>query len=147
MASLHPGKSLGYQVRISHRAFDRVLASRLAKYGLKAGYWYYLRVLWLEEGLTQKELGDAINVKENTTVAMILGMETDGLVIRKRDEKDRRKMCIYLTPKARELKDKLLPMVMKINDVATEGVSKQDLETCLSVLNHVNENLKKIKPM
>ena len=141
MVSLPPEKSLGYQIRITHRAFDRLLAARLSEFGLKAGYWYYLRVLWLEEGVTQKELGDAINVKENTTVAMILGMEADGLVRRKRHETDGRKMCIYLTDKARKLEKILLPIAIDINAAATKGISKRDLDKCLSVLNQVHENL------
>ena len=144
MASLPPKASLGYQVRIAHRAFDRLLAARLAPFGLKAGYWYYLRVLWLREGLTQKELGDAINVKENTTVAMILGMEKDGLLTRKRDEIDRRKMCVYLTPKGRDLEKKLMHLAPEINEAATKGISKRELEKCLMVLHHVSENLQTI---
>jgi len=144
LISIPPETSLGYQVRITHRAFDRLLSARLATCGLKSGYWYYLRVLWLQEGLTQKELGDAINVKENTTVAMILGMEKDGLVTRERDEMDRRKMCIYLTPKARKLEKELLPIALDINQTATKGISKRDLDKCLAVLRKVNENLQNV---
>ena len=141
MTSFPPKKSLGYHVRVTHRAFDRLLTARLSPYGLKAGYWYYLRVLWIREGMTQKELGDAINVKENTTVAMILGMEADGLVTRTRHETDRRKMCVYLTDKGRALEKTLLPVALEINEVALKGVSNRDLEKCLSVLSQVHNNL------
>ena len=138
----HPPKdSPGYQVRITHRAFDRMLAGRLAKFGLKSGYWYYLRVLWINEGLTQKELSDAINVKETTTVTMLKGMERDALVVRKRDDHDRRKICIFLTQKARKLEAALLPIGLEINDIALQSISSKDVKTCLKVLKQMRENL------
>ena len=143
MVSLPPEKSLGYQIRILHRAIDRLLTARLAEHGLKAGYWYYLRVLWLEEGLTQKKLGDLINVKENTTVAMILGMEKDGLIVRKRDAQDCRKMCIQLTKKGRDLEEKLLPVAVEINEILGNGIPARDIDKCLSVLGHMHKNLLK----
>jgi len=146
LSSLLPEQSLGYQVRIAHRALDRLPAGKLARYGLKSGYWYYLRVLGMEEGLTQKELGDRINVKENTTVAMILGMEKDGLVRREKHKTDGRKMCIYLTKKARALEKKLLPVVFEINDAATRNISKRDIDKCLAVLSRVQENLLNERP-
>lgn len=138
---LDPGKSIGYQVRLAHRALDRLLSARLAQHGLKTGYWYYLRVLWSEEGLTQKQLSDLINVKENTTVAMILGMEKDGLVSRVRHATDRRKINVFLTEKGRGLQDELLPLANEINQLAKQGIPPKDLKTCLKVLDLVQKNL------
>ncbi len=138
---LDPDKSVGYQVRLTHRALDRLLSTKLADRGLKTGYWYYLRVLWTEEGMTQKQLSDLINVRENTTVAMILGMEKDGLVKRERHPTDRRKMCVNLTKKGRNLRDELLPLANEINRMAGQGISAADLKTCLRVLGQVQKNL------
>lgn len=134
-------KSLGHQVRIVHRAFDRLLAARMAPFGIKSGYWYYLRVLWVQEGLTQRELGDAINVKENTTVAMIMAMEKDGLVTRKKHDTDRRKMCVFLTDKAKKLKATMHKIPAEVNEVVTEGISDRDIAKCLSVLDRVSKNI------
>lgn len=53
---LDPEQSLGYQVRRCHRRFDRLLSAYLARHDLKTGFWYYLRVLWLKDGVTQKYL-------------------------------------------------------------------------------------------
>jgi DNA-binding MarR family transcriptional regulator len=138
---LDPGKSIGYQVRLAHRALDRLLSARLAEHGLKTGYWYYLRVLWSEEGVTQKHLSDRINVKENTTVAMILGMEKDGLVVRERHATDRRKMNVFLTEKGRDLQRRLLPVANEINQMARQEIPAEDLKICLRVLDQVQKNL------
>lgn len=138
---LDPESSAGFQVRRCHRRFDRLLHAYLAKHGLKAGYWYYLRTLWIEDGLSQKMLSERTNVAENTTVAMINAMVKDGLVERKRDAQDRRKARIVLTDYGKSLEAELMHYAIEINGIAATGVSEEELATCLSVLRCVSDNL------
>ena len=141
MPLVPPEDSLGYQIRLTYRAFDRAIASRMPDLGLKAGYWHYLRNLWLQDGITQKELGDAINVKPSTVVAMMASMESAGLITRKKHATDARKTCIYLTAKGRKLEEKLLPIAAELNELATVGIPKRDIDKCLSVLKKLNKRL------
>jgi MarR family transcriptional regulator, organic hydroperoxide resistance regulator len=139
--NLDPESSLGYQVRRCHRRFDRLLASHLAPRGLKSGYWYYLRVLWLKDGVTQEQLSRSTNVTQNTTVTMIAGMIKTGLVRRERDTHDRRKMRVYLTERGRRLEAELISFATAINKIASKGIKGKELDTCLQVLKRMSENL------
>ena len=69
---LTPDQSAGYQVRRCHRRLDRLLHYYLGKHDLKSGYWYYLRVLWMNDEVSQKCLSDMANVAENTTAVLTL---------------------------------------------------------------------------
>lgn len=138
---LLPKKSMGHQVRIAHRDFERLLNAFLSPHGLKAGYWYYMRALWQQDNISQRELSNCVNVMEATSVTMLLGMENAGLIERKRDIKDKRKRNILLTSKGRQLETTLMPIAISINTIATSGISKQDIETCLSVLTKLNQNM------
>ena len=42
----------------------------------------------------------------------------------------RKKMIITLTPQARELEAKLIPMVVEINEQALKGITKKDADMC-----------------
>jgi DNA-binding MarR family transcriptional regulator len=138
---LDPQKSFGYQVRRCHRSFDRLLAYHLAQRGLKTGFWYYLRVLWIRDGVTQKHLSDMTNVAENTTVSMIDGMVNSGLVTRERNPDDRREMRVSLTTKGRRLQSGLIGHAIGINRIATQGIDPDELNVCLSVLSRMSVNL------
>ncbi len=138
---LDPEHSLGYQVRRCHRRFDRLLNAQLSRYRLKSGFWYYLRVLWLGDGVTQKYLSDSTNVTENTTVSMINAMVKDGLVERSQDREDRRKMRITLTARGRALEDELIKYAIDINCIAAHGIDPREIEICSSVLRRMSENL------
>ena len=138
---LPPERSLGNQVRRCHRMFDRLLSAYLSRHNLNSGFWYYLRALGIEEGLTQKRLSDITNVTETTTVTMIELMIKSGLVARSRDPSDRRKLRVSLTRRGRDLHDKLLPYAFEINAIASAGIDRTELDTCLSVLMRMSANL------
>ena len=55
-AEFPPRLSSGYLVRDAHRAFQRLLERRIAVYGVTRGQWYFLRVLWITDGVSQREL-------------------------------------------------------------------------------------------
>ncbi|MET0271444.1 MAG: MarR family winged helix-turn-helix transcriptional regulator [Phenylobacterium sp.] len=138
---LRPDESLGFQVRKCHRAFDRVLNAYLAREGLTSGFWYFLRALWQENGATQKRLSQLNNVTEPTTVTTLNAMTRIGLVQRVRNADDRRKLNVFLTPRAEGLKAELMPYAYRINEVAAAGIPPEDLAVALSVLKKMSANL------
>ena len=58
------GGSLGYLVRDANRAFQRLLERRISPHGVTRGQWYFLRVLWEEDGLSQRELSARVGMME-----------------------------------------------------------------------------------
>ncbi|WP_293902244.1 MarR family transcriptional regulator [Phenylobacterium sp.] len=138
---LPPGDSFGFQVRRCHRAFDRLLNVYLARKGLTSGFWYFLRALWQENGATQKRLSQLNNVTEPTTVTTLNAMTRIGLVRRERNVADRRKLNVFLTPKAEGLKALLMPDAHEINAIACAGVDPADLAVGLRVLKQMSANL------
>lgn len=141
MSRLPVEKSLGYQVRMTHRAFHRILGERLKGENITAGHWYYLRALWQQDGVTQKQLSDATNVRETTTVSLIAEMVAAGLVTKRRDKDDRRKWIIFLTKKGRDLEKVLMPGAIEINNIAMSNIPEHEIETFFSVLQRMRENL------
>jgi len=141
LSHVSPETSAGYQVRRCHRRFDRLLSAHLSKRGVKTGFWYYLRILWIEDGVSQKYLSDMTNVAENTTASLISAMVADGLVMRERDGQDRRRLCIRLTDRGRALEGELLHFAAEINATACAGIEQSEIDQCLSVLRRMSENL------
>lgn len=138
---LEPLQSMGYLCRVNFRLFSRLLEARIAAHGVSSGQWRSLRVLWEEDGLTQRELSLRVGNSEATTVAILRTLERNRFILRKQDLQDRRKTRIHLTPKARRLRAKLLPFVNEVNDLACHGVPPEDLEVARRVLVQMYQNL------
>ncbi len=61
---------------------------------------------------------------EPTTVIALRSMEKAGLIRRVRSKDDRRKTHVWLTPKAKRMRDGLLTLARAINAQADEGIAR-----------------------
>src|SRR5689334_10448351 len=136
-----PIESAGYLVRDAHRAFQKLLEKRIARYGVTRGQWYFLRVLWIEDGLSQRELSGRVGMMEPTTVIALRGMEKAGLIERSRSREDKRKAHVWLTPKAKRLRAKLLPVARGIVEDAEKGIPEADIRVFRRVIARLRKNL------
>jgi DNA-binding MarR family transcriptional regulator len=133
--------SIGYQVRMTYRYFTQDLQIHLAPPDIPIGMWYFLRALWREDGLTQRELGEQVGSMAPSTVEQLKNMDSRGLIERRRSDEDRRKIHVFLTPEGHALKAKLLPYAAQVNAVALEGLSEGEIGFLRLVLRRIQENL------
>lgn len=139
------GESSGFLVRDANRAFQRLLEKRIAAHGIARGQWYFLRVLWSEDGLSQRELSARVGTMEPTTVIALRGMEKSGLIRRVRSTHDKRRAHVWLTPKAQRMRSELLAVARGITDQAEDGISRDDLALFRRVIARMTANLDRIK--
>jgi DNA-binding MarR family transcriptional regulator len=140
-----PQSSSGYLVRDAHRAFQRLLERRIGPFGVTRGQWYFLRVLWTSDGLSQRELSARVGMMEPTTVIALRSMERARLIRRVRSGDDRRKVRVLLTAKARRLRNELLGVARTITHEAEEGISARDLASFRRVIARMTANLDHIE--
>lgn len=140
-----PHLSSGYLVRDAHRAFQRLLERRIAAYGVTRGQWYFLRVLWNADGLSQRELSARVGMMEPTTAVALRSMERARLIRRRRGNDDRRKVRVFLTKRAKRLRDALLTVARGITEEAERGVGARDLACFRRVLHRMTANLDRIE--
>ncbi len=140
-----PRLSSGYLVRDAHRAFQRLLERRIAPYGVTRGQWYFLRVLWTADGLSQRELSARVGMMEPTTVIALRGMERSGLIRRERGADDRRKVRVFLTAKAKRLRNELLGVARGITDAAERGIAAREVASFRRVIARMTANLDRIE--
>lgn len=136
-----PENSIGYLARVVFRSFSRLLERRTLTYDVSAGQWRFLRQLWLEDGITQRELSERVGMREPTTVVALKKLEEAGLITRKKTNDDRRKTFIYLTPHAKKLELILAPMNAEIHEIATNGLTDKEVEVLQQLMRRVIDNL------
>jgi DNA-binding MarR family transcriptional regulator len=139
-AGADPRQSIGYLLRLALRAVTQALESRTIVHGVSSGQWYFLRELWREDGLTQRELSLRVGMREPTTVVAVTKLVKAGFVRRAPDANDRRKARIQLTRKGRDLAPILLPLVTEVNALATAGLTAEEIDGLRKSLRRVCEN-------
>jgi len=138
---LRPDNSAGYLVRDTHLLFAKALRTRLQSHQITPGQWYFLRALWDEEGLSQRELSRRVGTTEPTTVSALRLLARSGMIERVRNPKDRRTINIYLTDKARDMKSELMPVAIEVNDLAAAGLSRDEFLQLRHLLQKMRNNL------
>ena len=133
--------SIAYLAREITRIYTRNLQDAIAEHGILIGQYHFLRVLWEQDGITQRELANAVGMKESTTFTALAGMEKQGLLTRTRDSIDRRKMTIKLTDKGRGLKSKLIPIAKTVNDRPLTAFTPEQLSNLKTGLETLRNNL------
>lgn len=134
-------QSVGYQVRATHRALQRYLQVKIEPYNVTLGMWYFLRALWREDGLTQRELSRRIGTMEPTTLSAIQNMERRGLVRRVRSKTDRRKWHVRLTPKGLGLKHDLIPLARDVVNTAVKTLPAREVQQLIKGLEEIQKNI------
>jgi DNA-binding MarR family transcriptional regulator len=132
----------GFLIRTTHRLFWRVLDRRLAEFGITPEMWTYLRVIWHEEGLSLRQIAERLNLEGPTVGTAVKIMESRGLIVRKRNQHDGREWRIYLRPRGRSLKRKLLPIAERTNAEAKAGLSAGEIQTLKGALLKMQANLR-----
>jgi MarR family transcriptional regulator, organic hydroperoxide resistance regulator len=136
-----PNDRLAHLVKDATRALLRALQMRLTEHSVSLGHWTFLRILWEQDGLTQRALSDQAGVMEPTTFSALKAMERLGYVTRRQMPGNKRKVFVFLTPRGRFLKAKLVPLAEDVNEIAVHGVRPADIATTRQTLLAIIENL------
>jgi DNA-binding MarR family transcriptional regulator len=138
-------QSIGSQVRRTHRLFAQALQAALAPQEIPLGMWYFLRALWEEDGLTQREISERVGATAPTAVEQLRNMEKRGLISRRASEEDRRKVHFHLTEMGRSVETELLAYAEGVNRIAMEGFTEGEIGFLRLALLRVQDNLAKAK--
>ena len=133
--------SIAFLTREITKNYTRNLHNAIAPYGILIGQYHFLRVLWEKDEITQRELATTVGMKESTTFTALAGMEKQGLLTRKRDSSDRRKMTVKLTEKGRALKSTLIPIAKYVNDQPLTEFNSDDIVQLKRMLERLRNNL------
>jgi MarR family transcriptional regulator, organic hydroperoxide resistance regulator len=142
-ASVHDplDSSIPFLLRRTSRYFRLSMQNRLRRYDLVFSHWFFLRALWLKDGITQRELCKRIEAPEPAAVAALRVLERKGYVRRVRDKDNLRKILVFITPKGFALREKLMPHAFELAEVGVKGISKQELAQLRSLLNKIRDNM------
>jgi MarR family transcriptional regulator, transcriptional regulator for hemolysin len=91
--------------------------------GVTRSQWRTLLHLSMEEGQSQAELADRLEVERITLCRMIDRLADAGLVERRADPRDRRVWRLHLTPKAHGLVDKLSAIGRMLEEEAVAALA------------------------
>ena len=133
--------SLGFLMNRTARIMRRTLDAKLLKLDLTGTQYIVLVRLWVEDGISLSELGDRLYFDNPTLTGIVDRMERDGLLVRRRDEEDRRVVRVYLTSKGESLRHQIQHLAEETDADAWRGLSESQKEEIVNLHERIWKNL------
>ena len=101
--------------------------------GITYTQYIVLMVLWAQDGVSVRELGERLYLDSGTLTPLLKKMESSGLVRRERAKEDERVTRIYLTEAGRALHEKCLEIPVHLSR-SISAFSLEDAKTLYDLL-------------
>jgi DNA-binding MarR family transcriptional regulator len=144
MQDPRPDRNFGFLVhdvaRLMRVAYDR----RTRDLGLTRSQWWVLNNLYFNQGITQSELADLLDIEKPTLGRLLDRLEGKGWLERRADPIDRRAKRVYLTGNVQSLMQALRRLAADLRAQALDGLDELEREQLLAALQVVKGNLLRV---
>ena len=134
-------QSLGYLLNISARLIKRKLDMHLKSYNITTAQWAGLKLLSVEDNLSQAEIAEKTNTDRATCGAIIDKLISKGLLQKELFENDRRSYRVKILPSALAIVDEVTLLAEDVNKSAIKGLSDTEISVFIHCLNTIISNL------
>ncbi|MDQ1361543.1 MAG: MarR family transcriptional regulator, transcriptional regulator for hemolysin [Acidimicrobiaceae bacterium] len=131
------GLKLARSARVVSRAFDEALSEA----GGSLPVWLVLLNLKIRRPANQRELAEAVGVREATLTHHLNAMDTQGLITRRRDTTNRRIHVVELTDSGEEAFLRLRGAAVAFDRRLRAGITGDELASLEGVLDRLARNV------
>lgn len=117
--------------RQMHRMAHRGMQGRNE---LHRGQAYLLKLVSQNDGASQRDLAEQMDVRPSTMTELISKMEAAGMLLRKQDEKDQRVMRIYLTEQGKKFVGQSNDFSDEFADSVFDSLSEEEKAQMLAIV-------------
>lgn len=130
-----------YQVIRLHYHRTHMMLDKIGVYPGQPPMLYFLEK---EDGQSQKDLADKLNVKPATITVMLNRMEKSGLVLRKQDDEDQRISRVYITEKGKEVYKQVEETMSRIESECFYNFTEEEKIVLRRLFMQMRDNLKNV---
>ena len=98
---------LCFRLYTASRLLSQAYHPLLSEHGLTYPQYLVLLVLWEKDAQPVNDIAKRLYLETNTVTPLLQRMEKEGILVRKKGEKDARQIIVSLTEKGRSLQKKL----------------------------------------
>jgi DNA-binding MarR family transcriptional regulator len=134
-------------IKQSWHAISRMYNNEAVKHDLTTTIGFILLQIDHKDGVPSTSIGPSIGMEPTSLTRTINQMEEKGLIIRKRDKADARKVMIVLTEKGKTKREISKKAVKSFNEEVAKKIGSSKLAVFSEVMNEINSIADKRKPV
>ena len=129
---------LCFRLYTASRLLSQAYHPLLSEHGLTYPQYLVLLVLWEKDAQPVNDIAKRLFLETNTVTPLLQRMEKEGILVRRKGEKDARQMIVSLTEKGQDLQQKLadVPFVVG-SSVLCESVTLETTPELFRMLDDI----------
>jgi DNA-binding MarR family transcriptional regulator len=136
---------LGRLIYYTAREVHNIAEKTLYPYDLTVEQMHLLKNMSTLEGITQKDLGGAVNKTPANLTRILDRLEAKSLILRRPDIRDRRVYLVYLTERGSVLREEVQKTFQRFSDGLLHGISDEMQRQVRICMKKMVENIKQMK--
>ena len=129
---------LCFRLYTASRLLTQVYHPLLSGYGLTYPQYLVLLVLWEKDAQPVNDIAKRLLLETNTVTPLLQRMEKEGVLVRRRGEKDGRQMIVSLTRTGKDLQKKLADVPSTVGGaVACDSVTPETAPELFRMLDDI----------
>lgn len=136
-------KEIAVYINLAACKLKQYTASILKKnnVGLTPEQFLLIDILWNQGAMSQQKLADTMQKDKNSITKLVDALEKKDLIVRQKDQSDRRSNTLILTEKAQAMKSGAKEKGITMLDNMLSGISEEELKGFLRTLNTMLANM------
>ncbi|MFM2476517.1 MarR family winged helix-turn-helix transcriptional regulator [Celerinatantimonas sp. MCCC 1A17872] len=126
--------SIGHLVHLLNQLKDRLLNKHLAPLDITSQQFKVMLLVYREKIQLCKNLSQALCIDAGATTRICDRLEKKGLLIRERDEHDRRQVQLKMTDKGLNLCQEFPQLIVNALNEFTQGLSEDEITTLMMLM-------------
>lgn len=142
MQQLDPRREAAMRIVETSRLLRSLVEQRLKPHGMTRAQFATLARLDRQDGLSQNEVAEALEVAPIAMVRIVDQLQAEGFVERRTDPADRRCNLLFITAAGRQRIAALESFKSRIGEELFDGIGEGDIRQMLSTLDRLHANIK-----
>lgn len=134
-------KNLGRLISILYRKNTIQKSLLLKKIDITASEQPFLSTLYYHNGVSQEFLSSFLSIDKAATARAIQSLIDKGLVVKAKDNEDKRVNRIFLTEKGMEIKKPLQDTLDNLGEIITKNMSEAEINKAYALLEKMVKNV------
>lgn len=126
--------SIGHLVHLLNQLKDRLLNKHLAPLDITSQQFKVMLMVYREETQLCKDLSQSLCIDAGATTRICDRLEKKGLLIRERDEQDRRRVQLKMTDKGIQVCQEFPQLIVNALNELTQGMSEDEITTLVKLM-------------
>lgn len=134
-------RHIGKYISQLYRKGSVFINKEVSKYDISSGQFMFLLEVYIQDGRNQEEISEKLKIDKGTTARALKKLEEQGFITRVKDEYDKRSNKVYLTNKAKEIRENVFDVLRDWNNMISQSLTEEEEETMDKLLEKVCNNI------